>query len=94
MASRHPCDFGGCDLVFEHPDVDEDCPTRGGFCTLMLDAGWHPIWLRVHARMNKKGEERWIFSRGGWLCPEHYADCRAQMAIARRKARKTKKQRV
>ena len=84
--STFPCEYGGCYARFEHSDPEEDCtdcdhsdPEEDctdcdpywGACSQLIEAGWRPVHLRAFVNPPRGGRSRFLFSRGGWLCPEH-----------------------
>ena len=58
-----------CPATFDHPGVEDDCETVGGYCAHLVRAGWRAVWVRLLA--SEEGRpDRHVFSRGGWVCPE------------------------
>lgn len=63
------CD-GGCEAMFDCEGDEEHDHTEGGGCSLLVRAGWKPVWVRVLMELHGlRGDDEHLLSRGGWVCP-------------------------
>jgi hypothetical protein len=59
-----------CEAVFTHPSLlaGECRSADNGRCAHVQDAGWRPVWVRVHLDDERDKRRGVLFARGGWLC--------------------------
>ena len=67
-ASIYRCE--SCRATFEHPESEGDCDSVDGKCAHLMTAGWRPVWVKVSTEAPAGEQNRHIFSRGGWVCPQ------------------------
>ncbi len=60
---------GGCEAAFDCGGDNDHCSESD--CSLLRDAGWKPVWVRVFMELDglRDGEDEHLLGRGGWICP-------------------------